>query len=312
MNRTRTLGLAVFLVAAVLAAGCAAPAAPAGKEKIVLAVAPTDNAAKIQASSAALEAFLEERTGADVTIHIPLSYAGIVETMRFGHAHVAMLGAWPAQLAASRAGAEVVLAEKREVSIGDKAEVQPFYFSYYVVKKDSPIQTLADLRGKTVALTSPSSTSGYIYPIARLVELGLVKAAADKVEANPQEFFGKVVLAGSYAAAWEQLKSGKVDAAVIAGDVSAKLYREVLDETRVVEQQGPVPSHAVVFAKGLDPAVAAKLKAAFLDLKGDKQQIMRDLVSGIFVEFTETTTEQHMGSLAKALELTGLKFGEKL
>jgi hypothetical protein len=39
---------------------------------------------------------------------------------------------------------------------------------------------------------------------------------------------------------------------------------------------------------------------------------MRKFISGIFIRFQETTTEQHIGSLARYLELTGLGFTETL
>src|SRR3989304_1808375 len=64
---------------------------------------------------------------------------------------------------------------------------------------------------------------------ARLVELGLVDPAGKEID--PKQFFSEVYFAGGYAQAWEALKKGQVDATVIAGDVSEKLYREVPDGT---------------------------------------------------------------------------------
>ena len=125
-------------------------------------------------------------------------------------------------------GAEVVLAEIREVSIGDEKTEEPFYFSYWVVPKDSPYASLEDLRGKKVAFPSQLSTSGYVAPLARLVELGLVEQPEEGNAADPSDFFGEVIYAGGYSQAWEALKAGQVDVAIIAGDVPADLYDEVL------------------------------------------------------------------------------------
>lgn len=324
--------LSILLVLALVAAGCAspandsAPAASAGDAmadaaapvKVTLAIQPTENADVIQNKAPEMERFLEERmkahgVEADVVIYVPLSYVGVVEALRFGHADAAMMSAWPMALAHSKAGAEVVLAEQREVIVGTEPQVQPYYYSSYVVLEDSPVQTLADLKGKSVAFTSATSTSGYIFPLAKLVEEGLVPQPAAGKEADAGGHFGKVVMAGGYSQAWEALKAGQVDAAVIAGDVSASLYNEVLGNTRVVATQGPIPSHGVVFASDFkDTGTAAALEKAFLDLKGEKKDLMRKLVSGIFVEFKETTTAEHVAGLSGALSLTGLKFGEKL
>lgn len=321
---------ALLLVAALLAAGCATPAdenpgavvdAPGATKtpsKVVLAIQPTDNADVIQNKAPEMERFLEERmkaygVEADVQIYVPLTYVGVVEALRFGHADAAMMSAWPMVLANEKAGAEVVLAEQREVIVGTEPKVAPYYYSYYVVRPDSPAQTLADLKGKSIAYTSASSTSGYIFPVAKLVEEKLVPAPAAGKEADAGAHFGKVVMAGGYAQAWQALKDGQVDAAVVAGDINANLYNEVLNNTRIVATQGPIPSHGVVYAKDFAGTPEAEaLKKAFLDMKGDKKDLMRKLVSGIFVEFKETTTAEHAAGLATALSLTGLKFGDKL
>ncbi|HVL47896.1 MAG TPA: phosphate/phosphite/phosphonate ABC transporter substrate-binding protein [Candidatus Thermoplasmatota archaeon] len=286
--------------------------ADGAREKIVLAITPSDSSAAIQARATELEAFLENRTGYDFEIIIPLSYAGVVEALRHGHADIAFMGAWQARLAHDLGGARIALAENREVIIDGAMTVAPYYYSYYVVRDDSPYQTLEDLRGKSVAYSSLTSTSGYVYPVARLVELGLVPAASGKVEADPGAFFGKVTIAGGYGQAWEALKTGQADVAVIAGDVRASLFEEVMNGTRIVETQGPIPSHAVVFSKKFDGERADATKAALLELKGERKDLMRKLVSGIFVEFVETTTEQHTAPLGAALGRVGFRLQEKI
>lgn len=320
MRKTQT----ILLLLLTALAGCAAPASvidnaeiPA-KTIITLAIQPTDNAASIQDKATELEEFLETSMSAkgidaDVQIYVPLSHMGTVEALRFGHADAAFLGSWQASLANARAGAEVALAEKREVVIGDDPRVEPYYYSYYVVPKDSPYHTLEDVRGKTVAYASPMSGSGYVFPLAKLVQDGLIPPAADGKEADAKKFFGKVVFAGGYAQAWEALKNGEVDVAVTAGDINAALYNEVLNNTRIIAEQGPVPSHTVVFAKDfVGTPEAEALKASLLELKGEKRDLMRKLVSGIFVEFMPTTTEEHIAGLTSALRVTGIRFSDKL
>ena len=313
---------------ALLLAGCATPSAtvtdPTGASdlaadplEITLAIQPTDNAAAIQDKATELEAFLEasmlaKGVAADITILVPMSNAGVVEALKYGHADAAMMSAWPASLAATRAEARVVLAEMREVIHNDTPTVAPYYYSYYVVPKDSPYQTLDDVKGKTVAYSSPTSTSGYIFPVAKLVEDGLIPAPEAGKEADPKQHFGEVVFAGGYAQAWAALQAGDVDVTVTAGDINAKLYGEVLNGTRILATQGPIPSHAVVFSSEFTGPAADALQASLLELKGDKKDLMRKLVSGIFVEFAATTTEEHIAGLSGALGATGLRFQEKL
>lgn len=276
----------------------------------MLAVQPTGTPEQLSADARELQQFLEGRLGRPVELVFPTTYAGVIEALRFGHAQAAFMSAWPAALAQKHAGAEVVLAEVREVVIGQEKKEAPYYYSYWVVRKDSPITSIEQLRGKRVSLPSPLSTSGYVAPMARLVELGLLPSSQ---EVNPKAFFGEVLFAGGYAQSWEALKSGQVDATVIAGDVSEKLYYEVLENTRVIETQGPVPSHGVVFSKQLQEPARSKLKEALLELgKPEYRQLMRKFISGIFVSFTPTSTEEHLATLNRYLAATRFSFTERL
>lgn len=279
--------------------------------RLVIAVQPTSTPEELTAQATEIERFLEDRLSVDVELRFPTTYAGVIEALRFGHADAAFMSAWPSALASEHSGAEVVLAEVREVTIGDQKTEAPYYYSYWVVPEDSPYTDLAELRGKKAAFPSQLSTSGYVAPVARLVELGLLSPAND--EADPREFFDDIFFAGGYAQAWEALKAGQVDVSVIAGDVPDELYREVLDNTRVLDEQGPIPSHAVLFSKDLKDPLRSDLIEALMALgEPEHRDLMRKFISGIFIRFEPTTTEEHLASLNQFLEITKFAFTEKI
>src|SRR5687767_10631257 len=89
-----------------------AQATPAAS-KIVIAVQPTNTPEQLAADAKGLEQFLTQRLGRPVEIVFPTTYAGVIEALRFGHAHAAFMSAWPLSLAQRRANADVVLAEVR-------------------------------------------------------------------------------------------------------------------------------------------------------------------------------------------------------
>ena len=291
--------------------GIAAPPSPTAS-KIVIAVQPTNTPEQLSADAKELEDFLAKRLGRPVEIVFPTTFAGVIEALRFGHAQAAFMSAWPLALAEKRAGAQIALAEIREVTIGQQKTEAPYYYSYWVVRPESPYTKLSDLKGKKASLPSALSTSGYVAPVARLVELGLVPREGNR-EVDPKRFFSDVLLSGGYGQSWEALKAGQVDVTVIAGDVSEALYRDVLANTRVIEQQGPIPSHGVALAKSLDPETRVKLLDAFMQLNDPaKRRLMRKFVSGIFVRFEPTTGEKHLASLNGYLQQTQLDFVERL
>jgi phosphonate transport system substrate-binding protein len=311
--RTAAVFALVALVAASLgtAVGYAVLPRPT-EEKVVVAIQPTGTPEAVREASIELEKFLEQRLGVDVEIYVPTTYAAVVESLRFDHADVGFMSAWPSFLASKLAGGEIALAELREVVIGQENRNETFYFSYWVVMNESPYTQLDQLRGKRVCFPSLLSTSGYVAPLAKLVELGFVLRPESGKEADPKQFFSEVSFAGGYTQCWEALRSGHADVMVIAGDVPEKLYREVLAKTKILEQQGPIPSHSVVFSKDLKEPLRSRLIQALLDLGNpDHRPLMRKFISGIFVGFVETNTERHLASLQKYLEETGLKFSEK-
>lgn len=311
----RNIGFAALVVGVALAASIAvvvARAAPlaSNQQRLVIAVQPTNTPEQLSADAQELRTYLEQRLGRPVDLVFPTTFAGVIEALRFGHAQAAFMSAWPAALAQRYARAEVVLAEVREVLIGEEQVEAPFYYSHWVVRPESEFTSLDQLRGRRAAFPSQLSTSGFVAPMARMVELGLLPG--DR-EAEPRAFFSEVIYAGGYAQSWAALRNGQVDVTVIAGDVPEALYREVLANTRIIETQGPIPSHGVVFSNDLAEPTRSQLRDALLDLgRPEFRPLMRKFISGIFVGFAPTTTEEHLSSLNRYLELTQLAFTERL
>ncbi len=284
------------------------------QERVVIAIQPTLATDEMLTKVKPLKNFLEQGLGGkvNVEIYVPSSYAAVVESLRFGHAHVAFMSAWPAQLAVQLGGAEVALAEMRQVLHGKEKVESPYYFSYWVVLLNSPYQNLQSLKGKSACFPSPISTSGYVAPIGRLTELNLLQTPEGK-EADPKAFFKEVLFGGGYGQCWQALKQGQVDVTIIAGDVPEKLYNEVLTSTRVLEQQGPIPSHAVVLSKELREPLRSRVIQAIIRLgQPEHRDLMRSFISSIFVGFKPTTAAEHLGSLTHYLRLARLKYTERL
>ena len=284
------------------------------QEKVVIAIQPTVASDEMLSKAKPLQNFLEKSLGGrtKVEIYVPTSYAAVVESLRFGHAQVAFMSAWPAQLAVRLGGAEVALAEIRQVLHGKEKVEAPYYYSNWVVAPDSPYKDLQSLKGKSACFPSPISTSGFVAPMGRMVELNLLPAADGK-EADPKAFFKEVLFGGGYGQCWQALKQGQVDTTIIAGDVPEKLYNEVLGATRTIETQGPIPSHAVVLSKELKDPLRSRVIQSIGKLSAPEQRdLMKTFISSLFVGFKPTNANEHLGGLQKYLKLANLKFTERL
>jgi phosphonate transport system substrate-binding protein len=311
MNSTLT-----YLPGLILSIACVAvmPTSSIAQNKLVIAIQPTVASDEMLNKAKPLQEFLEKGLGGKtkVEVYVPSSYAAVVESLRFGHAHVAFMSAWPAQLAVRLGGAEVALAEVRQVLYGKEKVDAPYYYSYWVVSPNSPHKNLRSLKSKSVCFPSPISTSGFVAPLGRMIELNLLQPGEGK-EADARTYFKEVLFGGGYGQCWQALKQGQVDTTIIAGDVPEKLYNEVLAGTRVIEQQGPIPSHAVVLSKELKDPLRSRAMQTITKLgEPEHRDLMRTFISSIFVGFKPTTANEHLGSLQKFLKLANLKYTERL
>ena len=211
-------------------------------------------------------AYLERETGMEVKDFVATNYAGVVEALKNGTADVGFMGPLQYIIAHQQAGAKPLL--------GELYNGKATYESHIFVRKDSGINSLEDLKGKSMAFTDPISSSGYLYPLAIFREKGLVKGA-------PEAFFKRVYFAGGDEQAIRAVYNKFVDAAGI-GEYSYNLLRpDERDAVKVLATSRPIPSHCIVVRKGLSEDAAAKLKKALLALneEGPDHDLLQNLYS---------------------------------
>ncbi|MFO7960223.1 MAG: phosphate/phosphite/phosphonate ABC transporter substrate-binding protein [Nitriliruptoraceae bacterium] len=188
-----------------------------------------------------------EITGREVETQIPADYLGVVEALRNGFVDVAVLSPFATAIGRASADLDIILAWEA----GD-ADLPA---SAIVVRADSDITTLDDLRGRNIAFVDAGSSTGHFMPRGYLVEQGLV---ADE----DYEF----TFAGGHDSALFGVLQGSVDAAGIGYIVLDLLEdADVFDpeEVRVIGESGPIPVGGVtmIVRDGLD----ADLRQTLID-----------------------------------------------
>jgi phosphonate transport system substrate-binding protein len=220
--------------------------AAADDRRLTLAFIPQENPDKLLGDIDVITSYLSEAIGVPVEGFVTLDHAAAIEALRSRTADISFTGALPYIFAHDVMDAEVLLAE---VYRG-----KPTYRARLFVRKDSGIETLEALRGKTAAFADPISESGYLYPLEILADAGLLDPSAD-----PHSFFGQVYFAGGYQQAIQAVAHGLVDVAGVSEFSDLLLTPEQQTEVHWIAESGPIPSHAVIARPGLD----ADLKAAF-------------------------------------------------
>jgi phosphonate transport system substrate-binding protein len=141
--------------------------------------------------------------------------------------------------------------------------------SVFVARKDGPIKSLADLKGKTFAFGSVSSTSGHLMPRYFLLKNGL----------NPERDFGqKPAFSGAHDATALWVESGKVDAGALNFLVWEKLVEtKKVDPNKVAVfwTTPPYVDYVWTARADLDPGLRERIAQAFLKLKYDNPEHRR-------------------------------------
>jgi phosphonate transport system substrate-binding protein len=248
--------IAVSLSAAWLWSMTAISAGAAGTDPDRLVVSFTPEAAPIELELDAdgLATFLAAELGMEVIARVDADYTGTVEAMRAGHAHLAFLSPLASALAHEMAGARMILAEERNGL--------PYYMSSFWVRRDSGIDSLDDLRGRTIAFNDPLSASGYLFPVAKLIEEGLV-TDADELGA----YFGRVYFAGGTELSLRALMNGFVDAAGVSiYGPEVFLSPDERGQLISIAEHGPIPNHGIAVSGELSEALVERIEAALLGL----------------------------------------------
>ncbi|QCI63922.1 phosphonate ABC transporter substrate-binding protein [Phreatobacter stygius] len=167
--------------------------------ELVFAVIPAENASGVTERYGPFVEYLSRELGTKVTLRIANDYAAVIEGQRAGQIHLAYYG--PASYVRARTVTNGVV-DPFVTSINSDGSIG--YYSVLYVRADNPATKIEDLRGKNLCLVDPNSTSGNNVPRFALSKLGI---------ANPDQFFARVVYAGSHENAVTAVQQGTCDAA---------------------------------------------------------------------------------------------------
>ena len=187
-------------------------------------------------------------TGLSFTLHVGQSYNAVVEAMCNRSADIAFFGPVAYVQARARGCAELLA-----VAVENR---QSMYYAGIFAMADSPIKSVADLKGRRVAFGDINSASSFTFPMAMILGAKL----------DPVRDLAAVRLTGSHANSLAALVQGQVDAASLSFESFEKAVNQGVVSARavkVVARSVAIPNPPL----GMHPALAvemkAKLKAAF-------------------------------------------------
>ena len=156
--------------------------------------------------------------------------------------------------------------DAQPIAIASEPEIGTKLYGTIIVKKDSPIKSIADLKGKTIAATDPGSAGAYLVQMLMLQKAKLKKDDVKIIFEKKRDQVAEAVLAG------------KADAGFLRDDDVEKL-KVGGDKFRRLGKSDPIPNWVIFTAKKMDPAMVTKIKNAILKLKPGDLQSLKVLAS---------------------------------
>jgi len=260
---------------------------------LVFTYTPVEDPAVYKDAFADFQQHLSDLTGKKVVYYTVHSNAAEVEAIRSGRLHIAGFSTGPTGYAVNLGGF-VPLAVK------GTAEGFQGYNLITIVKKDSSIKTMADLKGKLVAHTSASSNSGNLAPRALFPSVGI----------TPDQDY-KVKYSGKHDQSILGVLSGDYEAAPVASDVFKRMVtagRINRDDFRIIYTSPRFPTSSFGYAHDLKPELVSKIKEAFLSFRFSKE--MSETFGGAD-RFFPVTYQQDWAVIRDIAHATGTAYTKK-
>ncbi len=245
-------------LSAVLAGALGASASAADRPVLRVSAIPDEAPTELQRKFKPLGDYLGRALGMEVKFVPVTDYAATVEGLAGGHLDLVWYGGFTFVQARRRTGTALPLVQREE---------DAHFHSKFITRAGSGVRSLQDLKGKTLAFGSESSTSGHLMPRYYLLQAGV----------DPDKDLARYAFSGAHDATAKWVEQGKVDAGALNESVWSKLVEErKIDPAKVVVFYTTPDFHDYNWTvRGdLDPALVQKLKAAFLALDparpGDK------------------------------------------
>lgn len=138
------------------------------------------------------------------------------------------------------------------------------YTTIFFTASDSGVASLDDLRGRVIAFDTNFSTSGYMVPLAYLVEAGFSAVEVDSPDAEVADDQIGYVFSGDDDNTMQWVVSGRVAAGVTDNGNYSELPEDTRDTLTVIAETNPVPRHVVLVSPDLDVELVAAISAVLV------------------------------------------------
>lgn len=287
MKKNMVKLLAGIMVVATLLSGCGAKEE---KEKIIIAYAPNESTEESADARAGLAADMEAALGIEVEEIQASDYNAIVEALRTGKADAAYIGALAIAYASDRAEAIPVAMKAPE-----RDREQAVYRSLLITSSsNTEINSIEDIKGKTIAFVDPESTSGNLFPSYEIIKaFPNENLTSDDLHTNGK-FFEAASYSGKHQAGLQAVIRGDVDIVPISDQI---LKSEIANgnaneaDIKIIHESDPIPAEAFVVSKNMSEELRTKFQEFLVTY--DNEEYFEKVIKVPNARFIEASIEDY-------------------
>ena len=225
---------------------------------------------------------LEKTTRFEFELTVGQNYSAVIEGMCSGLADIAWFGPSSYAIARDRGCAELLAIE---IANGNAT-----YRSALFKRANSDLQSISDLKSRSVATGSVHSTSSFLYPMAMIMAAGV----------DPISDLGEIQITGNHANSLRALQIGAVD---IAG-ASLNSYMKAVNQRAIdaediviLAASDPIPNPPFAIRPDVPAEVKQKLRDALSvvhQAPGVKAEMIRGYGGRVVDRFDTTLTDEQI------------------
>lgn len=229
-----------------------------GEKSLLIGLIPEQNIFKQIERYTPLAEYLSKRVGVNIRLKVLTRYGNIVDNFASSGMDGAFFGSFTYALAHIKLGVEVLA--RPEALDGSST-----YHGLIIVRKDSGIRHVKNMKGKRMAFVDKATTAGFLYPLAYLMRHGVT---------DYKTYFTEAYFTGTHEAAIYDVLNKKADVGALKNTIFERLAKadtRIGRELVVLEKSADVPENALAARRDLGASVKRALLDTLLGMSEDRE-----------------------------------------